>query len=172
MLCGMENIFNQYSYILISLIVIVASIGLLLRYAVDRRVIAGTAAALILLSTAGHFLLRPGNSDVNSVSAAQSTLRNGKPTMIEFFSNYCASCLALRPAVDLLVKDIRDEYNILRIDIHTDFGRELRQSLQFAYTPEFVLFDSSGQEVWRGHTLPPRDQIAALAPNALLSASR
>lgn len=155
----MENIFNQYSYIVISLIVIAASVGLLLRYAVDRRVIVVTASALIALSLAGHVLLRPGFSDVNSVSAAQATLRNGKPTLIEFFSNYCASCLALRPAVDLLVKDIKDDYNILRIDIHTEFGRELRQNLQFTYTPEFVLFDSSGLEVWRGHTLPPPELI-------------
>jgi thiol-disulfide isomerase/thioredoxin len=159
MLCRMEHLFNQYSYILISLIVIVASVGLLLRYVADRRIIAGAAAILITLSIAGHFLLRPGFSDVDTVSAAQATLRNGRPTMIEFFSNYCASCLALRPAVDLLVKDIKDEYNVLRIDIHTDFGRELRQNLQFTYTPEFVLFDTSGQEVWRGHTLPPRELL-------------
>jgi thiol-disulfide isomerase/thioredoxin len=155
----MENIFNQYSYILISLIVIVASIGLLLRYAVDRRVIAGAAVALIALSLAGNFLLRPGFSDVDSVDATQATLRNGRPTLIEFFSNYCASCLALRPAVDLLVKDIKDEYNVLRIDIHTEFGRELRQNFQFTYTPEFVLFDTSGAEVWRGHTLPPQELL-------------
>jgi thiol-disulfide isomerase/thioredoxin len=164
MLCRMDNIFNQYSYILINLIVIVASVGLLLRYVADRRVVAGAAGVLITLGIAGHFLLRPGFSDVDSVSAAQATLRNGKPTLIEFFSNYCASCLALRPAIDLLVKDIKEEYNILRIDIHTEFGRELRQNFQFAYTPEFVLFDSSGQEVWRGHTLPPRERIAALTP--------
>lgn len=163
----MENMFNQYSYILISLTVITASVFLLFRYVVDRRVIAGTAALLIALSIAGHFLLRPGSSDINSVGAAEAALRNGKPTLIEFFSNYCASCLALRPAVDLLVKDIGDEYNILRIDIHTDFGRELRQSFEFTYTPEFVLFDSGGEEVWRGHTLPPRNQIVALAPEIL-----
>jgi thiol-disulfide isomerase/thioredoxin len=170
MLCLMENIFNQYSYILISLAVIAASVGLLLRYVTDRRVIAGTAALLICFSIAGHFLLRPGSSDINSVSAAQAALRNGKPTLIEFFSNYCASCLAVRPAVDLLVKDIKDEYNVLRIDIHTEFGRELRQNLRFSYTPEFVLFDRSGEEVWRGHTLPPREQVVALAPELMAAA--
>lgn len=160
MLCRMENIFNQYSYILISLIVIAASIGLLLRYVSDRRVIAGTTVILITLSIAGNFLLRPGFSDVDSVSATQATLRNGRPTLIEFFSNYCASCLALRPAVDLMVKDIKDEYNVLRIDIHTEFGRELRQNFQFTYTPEFILFDTSGEEVWRGHTLPPPELLS------------
>jgi thiol-disulfide isomerase/thioredoxin len=122
----------------------------------------GAILAIVALSVAGLLLLRPGISDVDSVTEAQTTLQNGKPTFLEFFSNYCAGCLALRPSVDLLVSDINDDFNILRIDIHTEYGRELRQSFQFDYTPEFVLFDRSGQEVWRDHGLPPRDQIAAL----------
>lgn len=165
----MENIFNQYSYILISLAVLVASAVLLWRYTADKRIIAGMMIVLVLLSITGLLLLRPGSSDINSVSAAQAALRNGKPTFMEFFSNYCAGCLALRPAVDLLVTEIKDEYNILRIDIHTEFGRELRQSFQFTFTPEFVLFDNAGQEVWRAHTLPTREQVYALAPQLLSS---
>ncbi len=160
----MESIFNQYSYILISLTVIIASAVLLRHYAVDGRTAAATLAAIAALSIAGHLLLRPGQSDVNSVEAARAALTNGKPTFMEFFSNYCANCLALRPAVDVLVADIEEAYNVLRIDIHTDFGRELRRSFQFSYTPEFVLFDSNGDEIWRGHSLPPPEQIYALAP--------
>ncbi len=163
----MENIFNQYSYVLISLGVLAASIVLLWRYVPDKRIVAGTMVALVTFSVVGMLLLRPGTSDINSVSAAQAALRNGKPTFMEFFSNYCAGCLAVRPTVDLLVAEIEDEYNILRIDIHTDFGRELRQNFQFTYTPEFVLFDNQGQEVWRAHTIPPREQVYALAPQLL-----
>ncbi|MBZ0303497.1 MAG: hypothetical protein K8J31_27400 [Anaerolineae bacterium] len=165
----MENVFNQYSYVVISLIVLLVSIVLLQRYGVNRRWIAGAAIGLIGISTAGQFLLRPGSSDIDSVPAAQAALENGKPTFMEFFSNYCAGCLALRPAVDLLVSDIQDNYNVLRIDIHSDFGRELRQNLKFTYTPEFVLFDRSGQEVWRAHSLPPREEVYALAPEILAS---
>ena len=158
-------IFNQYSYVLISLVIVGISIVLLWRYAVDRRVITAVAFSFTLLSVGGYLLLRPGLSDVDSVNQAQSTLQNGKPTFLEFFSNYCAGCLALRPRVDLITNEIADEYNILRIDIHTDFGRELRQNFQFTYTPEFILFDDMGQEVWRDHTIPPLEQIQALAPN-------
>lgn len=160
----MENLFNQYSYVIISLSVLVASLILLRRYNADRRVMASAMVLLLVLVVAGNFLLRPGKSDIDSVDAAQMALQNGRPTFIEFFSNYCASCLALRPAVDLLVSEIEEDYNILRIDIHTEFGRELRQNFEFDFTPEFVLFDRSGQEVWRSHSLPPRDKIFALLP--------
>jgi thiol-disulfide isomerase/thioredoxin len=159
------TIFNQYSYVLISFAVVLVSVLLLWRYAVDRRIVVAAAVSFVALSMTGYFLLRPGASDVDSASQAQITLQNGKPTFLEFFSNYCAGCLALRPRVDLITNEIADEYNVLRIDIHTDFGRELRQSLRFTYTPEFILFDSTGQEVWRDHTIPPIEQILVLAPD-------
>jgi thiol-disulfide isomerase/thioredoxin len=161
----MQQIFNQYSYLLISLFVIVVTMLVLWRSGVRRRVFAGTVAAFVVFAVSGYLLLRPGISDVDSVAQAQATINNGKPTFLEFFSNYCAGCLALRPSVDLLAAEIDAEFNILRVDIHTDFGRELRQNFRFTYTPEFVLLDRNGEEVWRAHTIPPRDQVLALAPN-------
>ena len=156
------NIFNQFSYAIISLIVIVASLLILRQARASRQLMALVAGALVTFSLAGFLLLRPGISDVDSASSAQSMIQNGKPTMLEFFSNYCAGCLALRPSVDLLTSDIEEQFNILRIDIHTDFGRELRNLVGFSYTPEFVLFDRDGQEVWRANSLPPLEVIDTL----------
>ncbi len=68
--------------------------------------------------------------------------------------------MAARPIVDGIVEDIKEKFNILRVDIHTEFGRELRRRLGFSYTPEFVVFDSAGQEVWRDHAPPTTDQLA------------
>lgn len=154
---------NQFSYVIISLVVIAASLVLLRRYRASRRLMAAVAVVLVAFSMGGFFLLRPGPSDVDSTSAAQATIQNGKPTLIEFFSNYCAGCLALRPAVDLLASDLDGQFDLLRIDIHTEFGREIRTSFGFTYTPEFVLLDRNGDEVWRAHTLPSRELIATLS---------
>ncbi len=155
----MDGIFNQYSYIIISVLVLVASALLLWRYLASRRVISVMIVSLLVLSLAGFFLLRPGAGDVESVSSAEAILRNGKPTFLEFFSNYCAGCLAIRPVVDTYVEELDQDFNIMRIDIHTETGRELRERYAFSYTPEFILFDSGGSEVWRGHAPPPREEI-------------
>lgn len=157
------SILNQFSYVIISLVVIAASLALLRRYRATRRLMGAVTIVLIVFSAAGLFLLRPGPSDVDSMSAAQATIDNGKPTLIEFFSNYCAGCLALRPAVDLLASDLEGQFDLLRIDIHTELGRELRTRFGFTFTPEFVLLDQAGDEVWRDHTLPSREQIATLS---------
>lgn len=158
---------NQYSFVLITaLILLLAAGGLILRRARWRTVVA-SLLALGLVIGAAYLLLRPGSSDVDSVEAAEAVIASGSPTLVEFYSNYCAGCLAARPAVDSLVAEIdarfEDSFNILRVDIHTPFGRVLRERYGFSYTPEFILFDPSGQEVWRSHTPPSLTEVESLA---------
>ena len=153
------DILNQYSYFVISL-GILAGIILVLRYfSVSRRVIFSAVLGLAALILIGFFLLRPGFSDVNDVATARNIIQNGRPTMLEFFSNYCAGCMAVRPVVEELVSDIEGEFNVIRVDIHSDTGRELRQQLAFSYTPEFILFNQNGEEVWRAHVPPGETEL-------------
>jgi thiol-disulfide isomerase/thioredoxin len=156
----MDRIFNQYSYVVISLVVLVAIILVLRYFLTNWRAISAAAAGLLILMIAGFLLLRPGISDVENISAAEAMIRNGRPTFMEFFSNYCAGCLAIRPVVDSIAEDVDDRFNILRIDIHTDTGRELREQYDFSYTPEFLLLDNQGNEIWRSHSPPSEDQIS------------
>jgi hypothetical protein len=72
--------------------------------------------------------------------------------------------VAARPIVDGIVEDIEEQVNILRVDIHTDFGRELRRRIGFSYTPEFILFDNAGEEVWRDHVPPSPEQLRLVDP--------
>lgn len=162
------DIGNQYSYLFIAAGVILGVV-LLLRLLRVRWVGVGSAALLVVvLFTAGWLLLRPGASDVESLDAADTLLNNGNPTLVEFFSNYCAGCISVRPVVDRLVADLQaqygDQYNVLRVDIHTTFGRALRERYGFSYTPEFVLFDGTGTEIWRNHVPPTVNEIELALP--------
>lgn len=155
----MREFLQQHSYIFISLGVVVGLMVLLRFLRVRWRYTLATTGVIATTLTLALFVLRPGLSDVDNLQAAETLLRNGRPTFLEFFSNYCAGCVIARPAVDRLVEDIADEFNILRVDIHTEFGRELRQRYEFSYTPEFVLFDNAGHEVWRDHGPPSPEQL-------------
>ncbi len=155
----MNTFFNQYSYILISAGVLILSALVLRRMLASRKATSAALLSLLVLSVAGFFLLRPGAGDVDSAASAEATLRNGKPTFLEFFSNYCIGCLAIRPVVDEYAAALGDDFNIMRIDIHSEAGRDLRERYAFSYTPEFILFDSSGSEIWRGHNPPPHEQV-------------
>lgn len=161
----MSQFFNQYSYVLLSLGILLV-LGVLLRILRLRwRYVTGILIIGMLVLSSVWLLARPALSDVNTLQAAETLLTNGKPTFVEFFSQYCLGCVSVRPEVDTLIPQIDDQFNILRVDIHTDFGRALREKYTFSFTPEFVLFDDRGQEVWRAH-VPPSDNELALALSA------
>lgn len=155
----MTQIFNQYSYVFISLGILLV-VGFFLRFLRIRWhfIIATLVAGGVVLGGA-WLLARPSLSDVNDLQAAETLLTNGKPTFVEFFSQYCLGCVSVRPEVERLVAEIDDQFNILRVDIHTNFGRALREKYTFSFTPEFVLFDTQGEEVWRAHVLPSDNEL-------------
>lgn len=162
------SIINQYSYLFLSLTVVVAVPVVLRRWRHVRwSVIVPVVVVLVALFTSAFFVLRPGAADVDDYVMAQTTINNGKPTLVEFYSNYCAGCLSVRPVVDALVNDIKDsfpdEFDVMRVDIHTPTGRRLREMYGFSFTPEFVLFDRTGLEVWRSHLPPSTVEIERLA---------
>lgn len=163
------NIFNQFSYVLFSLAAIGGAALLLWRNRARRSVIAAAVILLSAIAAAGWALLRPGTQDVDSAQAAQAIIESDRPTLVEFFSNYCVGCMAVRGTVDALVADAETRFgndlNVLRIDIHTPSGRELRERYGFSYSPEFVIFRGAGVEVWRSHVPPTLDQLAAVVVN-------
>ena len=157
------NIFNQFSYPMIAAVVLVVLFLLLRRYnKANWQGIVGAEILAAAIFVGGWALLQPGAGDVNDIDGAQMTLTNGRPTFIEFFSNYCTGCLLMRPSVDQLVEGIDGEFNILRVNIHSEVGRELRQRYAFSFTPEFLLLTPNGNIVWRDH-IPPSEGDLALA---------
>ena len=154
------NILNQYSYPLIAFGVMVV-VYLIMRRQLRQSwpVTVGVQGVIALAFVAGFLLLRPGLSGVTNADAALESVGNGRPTFVEFFSSYCSGCLAFNPIVNEIESDIQDEYNVLRIDIHSSAGRTLRPALGFSFTPEFVLYDPAGNEVWRDHIPPTSAQI-------------
>lgn len=163
----MAQFFNQYSYALISLALILGAIFLARALRLRWRSIAIIAIALGIICFVGWLSLRPGESDITSAADAQAILVNGKPTLVEFFSKYCLGCIQIRPAVDQLVSQIEGDFNILRVDIHTELGGQLRDQFGFAFSPEFILFEASGTEIWRDHTLPSDQQLALATGEAI-----
>lgn len=161
------GIFNQYSYVFISLTVTIIAVVILLRLRVRPLLVALAGALLVGGFVTGWLLLRPGDSDVQNLAAAEAVINSGNPTLVEFYSNYCAGCIAARGVVDELVTEMDErfggDFNILRVDIHTDFGRILRERYGFSYTPEFVIFDHAGSEVWRSHVPPSINELEMIA---------
>lgn len=160
----MQQIFNQYSYVIAGLGLLATLIALLRWRRVRWGTTLGVAFLAVLALTWAWSVVRPNTGTVDTLASAEATLTNGRPSFVEFYSQYCLGCVAVRTEVETLVSDIHDDFNILLVDIHSELGRALRQKLGFSYSPEFVLFDAGGQEVWRSNRPPSSDQLALAAP--------
>lgn len=158
----MAQVFNQYSYLFLGAGIVLALVMVLRWRQVQWRIVLGTAFVGALLLAGIWVVVRQSGGTADNLESAQATLANGKPTFLEFFSQYCLGCVSARPEVETLVAQIKDDFNILLVDIHTDLGRALRQKLGFSYSPEFVLFNAQGEEVWRSNR-PPASEHLALA---------
>jgi thioredoxin-related protein len=55
----------------------------------------------------------------------------------------------LKPVVDELENELRDQLLVIRINIQEDVGRELAPVYNFEFTPTFIYFDGDGNELWR-----------------------
>jgi thiol-disulfide isomerase/thioredoxin len=161
MLQQLFDLTNQYSYILVSFGALCVLAGFLRLRGVGWRVVTGVVGGSVVALVVGYIVLRPLLvSDATDSEQALRTIGNGRPTLVQFYSNYCGGCLTLSPLMDSLTERISGDYNILRVDIHTESGRILRARYGFSFTPEFVLFAPNGQETWRGHLLPSDADLA------------
>ncbi|MCB9445870.1 MAG: thioredoxin family protein [Ardenticatenaceae bacterium] len=69
------------------------------------------------------------------------------------------ACRQARPIVDGLEVEWGDAVQVVRLNIHDAAAANLLQQLGFRFTPTFILFDKSGNEVWRAVGVLSPDQI-------------
>ena len=111
------------------------------------------AIAAITLSVAIFFGFQ---TQTNSTSlAAQSAqaipfsqaLDNGKPTLTEFYADWCTSCQAMAPEIAQLKKQYGNSVNFVMLNV--DNSKWLPEILNYRVDgiPHFVFFDSHGQAI-------------------------
>jgi thiol-disulfide isomerase/thioredoxin len=91
---------------------------------------------------------------------AEVAVPTGKPRLLEFTSQHCASCGKMAPLVRKMEHDCtaRDG-TILPVNVDTDTGDTLATRYQVNALPTFVLIDSNGDEVRRLVGEQPRERL-------------
>jgi thioredoxin 1 len=157
------NPLNQYSFILIAGLALLAVGGFFWFTGFTRRkslALAALAVAFIAVWSG----LRTGASAFQDAAQAEVVIREARmPVLVEFYSDYCAGCLAARPTLDALEVDLKDELKIIRLDVASPSGQALGAELRLYATPTFIFFDAEGRELWRRiGTLDPAEVRAAV----------
>lgn len=158
-------IINRFSYIILATVVLVGMGVYFARsgFTRTRALALGVAALAFFVAWAS---LRTGNGTTTSTQAATLVLRDSEqPVLVEFYSDYCAGCLAARPAVDSLERELGDRLRVVRLNVASAAGQDLATQLQVENrTPSFVLLDPDGNELWRGFGIFDDAAVRAALP--------
>jgi len=132
--------FNHYSAPILAAVLLAGGLSLVLRRGGKMRhwlILGGATVAL----GAGWWVLRPVATPATPVADL--------PLLLEVQSPYCLGCVAIKPAVDRLERQLQGRLVLRRVDIQSAEGRKLARQYGIELTPTFIFFDSSGQEQWR-----------------------
>jgi thiol-disulfide isomerase/thioredoxin len=133
--------FNHYSAPIIAALLLTSGLVLVLRRGGKMRdwlILGGAIVALGALWLEFRPVARPAGTPLA-----------GQPLLLELQSPYCLGCVAIKPAVDRLEKEMHGQLVVRRVDIQSAEGLKLASQYGIEATPTFIFFDKAGAEQWR-----------------------
>lgn len=132
----------------------------------------GSVIALLFAAIATLLLTRPAASVMSmtpisglmtlKTMAAKSmpyeqAIANQKPTLIEFYADWCTTCQSMSATVDTLHQQYSDQVNFVMLDIDDPQWAPLVANFHASGVPQFTLLNANHQSVntWVGKVPRP-----------------
>jgi len=84
-------------------------------------------------------------SQFDALAAFDHVLREGRPTLLEFYSDECAASMLNRLLLDGLEREAAHRLQILRVNARDGIGTALADRYGVTFTPTFILFNERGE---------------------------
>ncbi len=138
----------------------------------ERMLLAAVAAALAMLL----LWLRGGLHPEASLEALArrspdltTALSDGRPTVVEFYADWCEACRAMAPAMDSLERQHRDALDVVLLNVDNPRWQEEIERFEVNGIPHLEFFDAGGQPVGRSLGARRPEELEALTEALLAS---
>lgn len=123
-------------------------------------------AAIVLTATLFFALRTPNNTASLAAQAAVATpldmaITNGKPTLVEFYADWCTSCQAMAGDLAELKKEYKDQINFAMLNVDNNKWLPEMVTYKVDGIPHFVFLGQDGQAIAQSLGEQPRSILAA-----------
>jgi len=124
------------------------------------------ALVAIVLTASLFFALRtPNNAASLAAQATAATpldvaITNGKPTLVEFYADWCTSCQAMAGDLAELKKEYKDQINFAMLNVDNNKWLPEMVTYRVDGIPHFVFLGKDGQAIAQSLGEQPRSILA------------
>ncbi len=86
----------------------------------------------------------------------EELINNGKPTIVDFYADWCAPCKIQGPIIDELEEEMRDLVNIMKVNV--DHNSEITKKFSVVSIPTIVILNE-GKKVWKEVGIQQKETI-------------
>lgn len=90
-------------------------------------------------------------------------LTNGKPTLIEFYADWCQVCREMAPSMLELEKKSRDRLDVVLVNVDNPRWQDLVDRYDVNGIPQLNLFNASGDPIGRSLGLRTPEELKGLS---------
>lgn len=90
-----------------------------------------------------------------TIDEYNNLLKNDKPVLVDFGATWCPPCKIMRPALDSLQNEMKDDFKFVQVDA---MNTAVMQQLGVSTLPTFIIY-KNGKEVWRKQGIASKDEL-------------
>ncbi len=131
----------------------------------DRLILAAIAlvlAAVLLLLRGGIHPQAPLEKLARQSLDLPAALSNGRPTLVEFYADWCEACRAMAPAMQQLEQHQRGQLDVVLLNVDNPRWQPEIERFEVNGIPQLEFFDASGEPVGRAVGARSASELLAL----------
>ncbi|MCP9849654.1 thioredoxin domain-containing protein [Cyanobium sp. Morenito 9A2] len=90
-------------------------------------------------------------------------LSDGRPTLVEFYADWCEACRAMAPAMEVIEDQHHRELDVVLLNVDNPRWQGELERYEVNGIPQLELFDGQGQAIGRSLGARSRSELEALA---------